>query len=133
MTSILSGGDVDEPQDVALRALRDGQHARRPPRGQRDRRPRVAERQAVRQILREHQVDAVVNRHDRPARHERRQHVVRRVKQRDALAPERQRDRDLLGDRVVAGRFGDRPEVLAERLPALSRSSGRQSSTNSVS
>ena len=59
---------VDEPQDVALRALRHRQHARRAPRRQRDRRPRVGERQAVRQVLRKHQVDAVVDRDDRPAR-----------------------------------------------------------------
>ncbi len=68
---------AEEPHDVALRALRDGQHARRAPRGQRHRRLGVAERQPVRQVLRKHQVDAVVNRDDRSARHERRQHVVR--------------------------------------------------------
>ena len=68
MTSILSGRDVDEPQDVALRALRHRQDPRRAPRRQRDRRARVAERQPVRQVLRKHQVDAVVDRHDRPAR-----------------------------------------------------------------
>ena len=133
MTSILSGGDVDEPQDVALRALRHRQHARRAPRRQRDRRPRVGERQPVRQVLRKHQVDAVVDRHDRPARHERRQHVVRRVKQRDAFAPERQRDLRTARRASSCRRVSATARKFSPSDASASRSSGRQSSTNSVS
>ena len=81
----------------------------RPAGRQRNRRPRVAEREAVGQVLRKHQVDAVVNRDDRLAGDERRQHVVRRVKQRDALAPQRQRNAELLGRGIVAGRFRNAP------------------------
>ena len=38
------------------------------------------------------------------------------MKQRDAFAPQRQRNPELLGDRIVAGGLGDRPEVLAQRF-----------------
>ncbi len=37
------------------------------------------------------------------------------------FAPERQRNPELLGERVVAGRFGHGAEVLAERLRAHGR------------
>ena len=48
---------------------------------------------------------------------------MRGMEQRDVLTLERQRDLELLGDRVVGGRFRDRPKVLAER--AERRSIGR--------
>ena len=71
-----------------------------------------------------------MNRHDRSAADERRQHVVRRVKERHAFALQRQRDLQLLGDRIVAGRLGDRPEVLAERRRASrDRPAGRAGRT----
>ncbi len=40
---------------------------------------------------------------------------MRRVKQRDALPPQRERNPDLLRDRVIAGGLDHGPEVLAER------------------
>ena len=90
MTSILSGSVVEEAQDVALRALRHRQDARRAlaPPCQIDA-LRVGVGQPVGQVLRKHQVDAVVNRHDRPAADQRRQHVVRRMKQRHPFALQR--------------------------------------------
>ncbi len=39
---------------------------------------------------------------------------MRRVIEIDALAPERQRNPDLLGERVVRRRLDDRPEVFAK-------------------
>ena len=41
------------------------------------------------------------------------------MKERHAFAPERERDLQLLGDRVVAGRFGHGPEILSERRQRL--------------
>jgi len=59
-------------------------------------------------------MDAVVNRHHRAAGHERRQHVVRRVKEGHALAADRPGQRELLGDRVVAGAVRDGAKILAK-------------------
>ena len=64
-------------------------------------------------------MDAVVDRDDRSAGDERRQHVVRRVEERDAFTPERQRDPELLADRIVARGFRHGPEILAERAKRL--------------
>src|SRR5262249_25578238 len=115
----LFGRDVHEPQNVALRTLRDGQDPRRPFRRHGDRSPRVGEREAVGQVLRKHQVNAVVDGHNGSTRHERRQYVMWRVKQSDLFTPERQGQLDLLGDRVVAGRFDHGPEVFAQRIERL--------------
>ena len=110
----LVGSDVHESQDVALRAFRHGQHPSGAPGRAPDGGARVAERQRVGQVLRKHQMDAVVNRDDRLAPDERRQHVVRCVKQRHALALERERNLQLFGDRIVAGRLGHGPQVVTE-------------------
>ena len=56
-------------------------------------------------------MDAVVNRHDRLARRQRRQDVVRRVKQVYALAPQIERNRDLLAYRVARRALRNRSEV----------------------
>ena len=109
----LARRDVDESLNVALRTFRHRQHARRALGCHRDRRPRVMrQRQRLGGMLRKHQVNGVVDRDDRRAGHQRRQHVVRRVKQVDALALERQRNPNLLGERIVPGRLDDRPEVF---------------------
>ena len=60
-------------------------------------------------------MNAVVNRDDASRRRQRGQHVVRRVEQIEPLAPHRERNRDLLGERIVPGAIGDGAEVLAER------------------
>jgi hypothetical protein len=69
----------------------------------------------VRQVLREAQVDAVVNRHDIGTARERRDDVVRCVKQIDAGPHQVEWDRELFGDRVVAGALDEDLEVRAER------------------
>ena len=105
---------VEVAQDVALRGLRDRQHARRPVRGDPQRAARVRVAEPAGQVLRKAQVDAVVDRHDRAARRQRRQHVVRRVEQVDPLAAQIERQRELLAHRVVRRALGNGPEVLAE-------------------
>ncbi len=106
---------VDEAEDVALRALGHSHHAGRTSCRKVDRRPRVGEREAVGQVLRKHQVNAIVNRDHRPAAHERRQDVMRRVKERHAFALERERNPQLLDDRIVSRGLGDRAEVVPEQ------------------
>jgi hypothetical protein len=59
--------DPEVPEDVALRRLRDGEHAVRPVRRHPERRAGIRVGDAVGQVLREPEVDAVVDRDDRPA------------------------------------------------------------------
>ena len=128
----LVGLRVDEAQDVALRALRDRQHARRAAGRQPNRRARVREREPVRQVLRKHQVDAVVDRDDRRATDERRQHIVRRVKQRDALALHRQRNRESARRSSSCPPSPAPPGSSRPATPAPATSSRRHRITNSV-
>src|SRR3990172_10169155 len=44
---------------------------------------------------------------------------MRGVKQRHAFASERQGDLPLLSERIIAGRLGDGPEILAQRGEGL--------------
>ena len=110
----LLGRHVEPAQDVVLGGFRHREDAIRALGRRPELRPRVAVGQPVRQVLREHQVDAVVNGHHRAAVDQRRQHVVRLVEQVDALACQRHRQADLLGDRVGTRRFGDRAEIRAD-------------------
>jgi hypothetical protein len=57
-------------------------------------------------------VDAVVNRHDGSAVDQRRQHVVRGVEKVHVLASQRDRNANLLADRIRPGRLDDDSEVL---------------------
>ena len=93
---------------------------------------RVDVREPARQVLREHQVDAVVNGHDRPAPDERRQHVVRLVHQSHALARQRQRNAELLGDRIRPAPSPAPSGNSGRARRPSSTSSGRHSTTYSV-
>ena len=111
--------NVEETQDVALRCLRHGEDAIGLPRRAPHRSFRVDIRQLAWQVLREHQVDAVVNGHHRPAADRGRQHVVRLVHHRHALARQRERNADLLGNGIGRRRLRHHAEVAAQHLARL--------------
>ena len=73
-----------------------------------------------------------MNRDDGLRRRQRGQHVVRRVKQVEPLAPDGERNRDLLRDRVMPGAIRDGAKVFAERRRDARRPAACVNSTYSV-
>ncbi len=107
-------GHAEVAQDVALRRLRDRDHARRAVGRRPHLRPGVRVSQLARQVLGKPQVNAVVDGDDAAARRQRRQYVMRRMEELGPDAAERRRQRELLRDGIRVGRLGDRPEPRSQ-------------------